>query len=76
MTKPVYGGNAQAVFTSGILPQMATMRAKAISPIAPDSARKGDIITIAAVSMRQLFVPTYFRKSLRRWKASSLRMQR
>jgi electron transfer flavoprotein alpha subunit len=48
MTKPVYGGNAHAVFTSEFLPQMATIRAKAMSPIERDDARQGEVITIEA----------------------------
>jgi len=48
MTKPVYGGNARAIFTSDLLPQMATVRAKAMSAIPPDSARKGEVVTVAA----------------------------
>jgi electron transfer flavoprotein alpha subunit len=47
-TKPVYGGNAQAVFTSQTLPQMATVRAKAMSPLERDDARQGEIITVEA----------------------------
>ena len=48
MTKPVYGGNARAIFTSDLYPQMATVRAKAMSAIPADSGRKGEVITIAA----------------------------
>ncbi len=44
LTKPVYGGNARAVFTSESMPQMATIRQKAMSPLEPDSSRKGEII--------------------------------
>ena len=47
-TKPVYGGNARAVFTSELFPQIATLRAKAATPLARDESRKGDIINIAA----------------------------
>ncbi len=47
-TKPVYGGNARAIFTSPLFPQMATVRAKAMSALAPDSGRKGQTVTIAA----------------------------
>ena len=47
-TKPVYGGNAQAVFTSQTLPQMATVRAKAMSPLERDDARQGEIIAVEA----------------------------
>lgn len=43
-TRPVYGGNAKAIFTSEALPQIATVRQKAMAPIPPDAARKGDIV--------------------------------
>jgi len=45
-TKPVYGGNARATFTSEIFPQMATVRQKAMSPLEPNESRKGEIIPI------------------------------
>jgi len=47
-TKPVYGGNAQAVFICESYPQIATIRAKAMTPLEKDASRKGDIITIDA----------------------------
>lgn len=47
-TKPVYGGNAQAVFTCQSYPQIATVRAKAMAPLEPDKSRKGEVITIDA----------------------------
>jgi len=43
-TKPVYGGNAQAIFTCNIMPQIVTIRAKATSPIERDDSRKGEVI--------------------------------
>ena len=43
-TRPVYGGNAQAIFTSEFMPQMATVRTKAMSPLERDDSRKGEII--------------------------------
>lgn len=48
MTKPVYGGNARAVFTSDVLPNVATVRVKAMTPLAPDTARKGEVVNVAA----------------------------
>jgi electron transfer flavoprotein alpha subunit len=45
-TRPVYGGNARATFTSETFPQMATVRKKAMSPLAPDESRKGEITPI------------------------------
>ena len=47
-TKPVYGGNAQAIYTSDIDPQIATVRPKVMSPLAADSSKKGEVITIDA----------------------------
>jgi electron transfer flavoprotein alpha subunit len=47
-TKPVYGGNALAVFTSESMPQMATVRSKAMSPLARDPSRRGEIIKTKA----------------------------
>jgi len=45
-TKPVYGGNAQAIYTSESYPQMATVRAKVMSPLERDDSRKGEVIAI------------------------------
>ncbi len=47
-TKPVYGGNALAVFVSEADPQVVTIRTKAMAALEPDPSRKGEIITIAA----------------------------
>jgi len=47
-TKPVYGGNAQAVFTYETYPQIATVRVKAMSPLERDTSRQGEVITIEA----------------------------
>jgi electron transfer flavoprotein alpha subunit len=47
-TKPVYGGNARAVYSYDTDPQIATVRAKAFSPLAPDASRKGEIVNVAA----------------------------
>jgi len=43
-TRPVYGGNAQAIFTSELMPQMVTVRSKAMSPLERDDSRKGEVI--------------------------------
>lgn len=43
-TRPVYGGNAQAVFISESIPQMVTIRAKAMSPLERDASRKGEVM--------------------------------
>jgi electron transfer flavoprotein alpha subunit len=48
MTKPVYGGNARAIFTTEAVPQIATVRAKAMSALPADAARKGETISVAA----------------------------
>jgi len=47
-TKPVYGGNAQAVFITESFPQIATVRPKAMVPLAPDQSRKGEVIKVDA----------------------------
>ncbi len=47
-TKPVYGGNAQAIFTCQSYPQIATVRAKAMSPLERDDSKQGEVITIGA----------------------------
>jgi len=47
-TKPVYGGNARAIFTSESEPQIATVRAKAMSPLERDASRQGEVVTIEA----------------------------
>jgi len=46
-TKPVYGGNALAVFTSELDPQIATVRTKAMTPLEPDTSRNGEVVTMA-----------------------------
>jgi len=47
-TKPVYGGNAQAVFTTETDPQIVTIRTKAFAALAPDTSMKGEVINIPA----------------------------
>jgi electron transfer flavoprotein alpha subunit len=47
MTKPVYGGNARAVFTTDLFPQMATIRQKAMSPLPADTTRQGQVIPVS-----------------------------
>jgi len=47
-TKPVYGGNAQAVFTTESFPQIATVRAKTMTPLEPDQSRKGEVVKVDA----------------------------
>ena len=47
-TKPVFGGNAQATFVNETNPQIATVRAKTMSPLEPDASRQGEVITIDA----------------------------
>lgn len=47
-TRPVYGGNALATFTSDFYPQIATVRAKVYSPLEPDTSRQGQVIAIDA----------------------------
>jgi electron transfer flavoprotein alpha subunit len=44
LTKPVYGGNALAVYVSETKPQMATVRSKTMTALARDDSRKGKVI--------------------------------
>jgi electron transfer flavoprotein alpha subunit len=43
-TKPVYGGNALAVYVCETRPQMAAIRGKTMEPFVQDTSRKGEII--------------------------------
>ena len=45
-TKPVYGGNALAIFVNDCDPQIVTVRNKVMAPQAPDSSRVGEVITL------------------------------
>ncbi len=45
-TRPVYGGNALAVFTISEMPHMATVRAKAMTPLEKDESRTGRTISM------------------------------
>ncbi len=47
-TKPVYGGNAQAVFITDTDPQIATIRTKAMAAPAPDILKKGEVVNVPA----------------------------
>jgi electron transfer flavoprotein alpha subunit len=47
-TKPVYGGNAQAVFVMETDPQIVTVRAKSMTPLEKDDSRKGEVVAIEA----------------------------
>lgn len=47
-TRPVYGGNALATFTSEFHPQIATVRAKVFSPLEPDASKLGEVVNIEA----------------------------
>jgi electron transfer flavoprotein alpha subunit len=47
-TKPVYGGNAKAVWVSeSHEPHIVTLRPRAVMPAEPDASRKGEIITLS-----------------------------
>jgi electron transfer flavoprotein alpha subunit len=47
-TKPVYGGNAMAVWVSEFYgPQIVTLRPKSVMPAEPDTSRGGEIITLS-----------------------------
>jgi len=43
-TRPVYGGNAQAMFTSEAMPQIVSVRPKAMSPLEHDASRTGEVV--------------------------------
>ncbi|MDY6965644.1 MAG: electron transfer flavoprotein subunit alpha/FixB family protein [Halobacteriota archaeon] len=47
-TKPVYGGNAIAVYRSEVKPQIVTVRSRTMSPLAFDETRNGEVITFDA----------------------------
>jgi electron transfer flavoprotein alpha subunit len=47
-TKPVYGGNAHAVYICNTDSQIVTVRSKAMTPLQPDTSRKGGIVNVAA----------------------------
>jgi electron transfer flavoprotein alpha subunit len=46
-TRPVYGGNARATFTTDTRPQMATVRPKAMTPLPADPSRQGETLTLS-----------------------------
>jgi electron transfer flavoprotein alpha subunit len=47
-TKPVYGGNAMAVWLSAdYQPQVITMRPRVVAPAEPDTSRKGKIVPLS-----------------------------
>jgi len=47
-TKPVYGGNATAVWISAdYQPQVVTMRPRVVAPAEPDTSRKGEIAPLS-----------------------------
>ena len=45
-TKPVYGGNALAVYTTDTDPQIVTVRVKTMEPLAKDDSRTAEVITV------------------------------
>jgi electron transfer flavoprotein alpha subunit len=47
-TKPVYGGNAQAIIVTETDPQIVTIRTKAFVALTPDVSKKGEIVNIPA----------------------------
>ncbi len=47
-TKPVYGGNAQAIYESDADLHAVTLRAKAVEALEPDGSRKGEIVALDA----------------------------
>lgn len=47
-TKPVYGGNAQAIVITETDPQIVTIRTKAFPALTPDTSKKGAVVNIPA----------------------------
>ena len=47
MTRPAYGGNAHAKFTSKTVPAVATVRAKSVEALDQDTSRTGEVTTLA-----------------------------
>lgn len=47
-TKPIYGGNAQATYTSDSYPQISTVRDKVMSSPEPNDSKQGEVITLDA----------------------------
>lgn len=47
MTRPVYGGNAHASYTSKTSPAVATVRAKSQEPLEVDAGRSGEVKALA-----------------------------
>ena len=47
-TKPVYGGNAQAIYESDADLHAVTLRAKAVEALEPDGSRQGEIVALDA----------------------------
>jgi electron transfer flavoprotein alpha subunit len=45
-TRPVYGGNARAIFTTDTRPQIATVRSKAMTPLPADPSRQGETVAL------------------------------
>lgn len=49
ITRPVYGGNANAVFAAKLAhPQVVTVRPKSMSALQPDESRRGEVIAMQA----------------------------
>ncbi|UCC17516.1 MAG: electron transfer flavoprotein subunit alpha/FixB family protein, partial [Dehalococcoidales bacterium] len=47
-TKPVYGGNAQAIFVTNTDPQIVTVRAKSMAPLEKDDSRQAEVVNVTA----------------------------
>jgi electron transfer flavoprotein alpha subunit len=64
-TKPVYGGNANAVMVcEEARPQMATLRAKAIDAAAADASRQADVVAVS-VGIDDAGIKTRFQERVR-----------
>ncbi|MGE0683738.1 MAG: electron transfer flavoprotein subunit alpha/FixB family protein [Candidatus Binatia bacterium] len=47
LTRPCFGGNARAVVSCNTRPVVATIRAKSQDPLAPDTSRTGEIVSVS-----------------------------
>ena len=64
MTRPVYGGNAQAVQVCNTDPQIAAIRNKTMSPTVKDETLKGQIINVETeIDMSSLKIKVLERKA-------------
>jgi len=76
MTKPVYGGNARAIYTMETLPQVATVRAKAMTALARTAPAKGRLLLLMPDWTPPLSKPMSCRKLSRKQRVLNWKMHR